>query len=361
MQLGTTIERLTLTIKINPMRKIVFALTGVTLLFFSSCKKDNKEDTPTASDRSKADDAAARNEFNRIYDIAEEVFNSSEYDNSTGSRVAYTLPCGNVTLNAQNFTIDYSNSTTCGSRVLSGTVAVELQNGHTKFSEQGAVLKFTFTNYKVLYTSSNQTLTYNGTAYVTNTSGGKLLDLFTGAATIEHKVRADLDVTFDSTGTGSANVTRTWNVFRNKVFESTGAGTGISLTLNGDTSSTDDSYINGTYNNISEYGLNREGKKFINNVTQAFVWENCGTTVEGPYKLKTGEVTHTAYLGNLIPILYPDAYATFTAKAGVLGTAGTPVGAVVNNCTSNGYNVSWTIRNGVAGSATTVGSAFLPY
>lgn len=342
------------------MKKIAFVLTGVSLLLFSSCKKDEKEVTPTTSDRSKADDAAARNEFNRVYDIAEEVFNSSEYDNSTGSRVAYTLPCGNVTLNAQNFTIDYSNSTTCGSRVLSGTVAVELLAGHTKFSEQGAVLKFTFTNYKVLYTNSNQALTYNGTAYVTNTSGGKLLDLFTMATTVEHKVRATLEVTFDTSSTATP-VSRTWNVFRKKTFESTGAGTGISLTLTGDTSSTDNSYINGTYNSISEYGFNREGKKFINDVTQDFLWENCGTTVSGPYKLKTGSVTHTAYLGNFIPIIYTDAYATFTATAGVMGTAGTPSGVVVNNCNSNGYNVSWTIRDGVSGTPTTIGSAFLPY
>jgi hypothetical protein len=343
------------------MRNIVFVLAGISILFFSACNRNKKEE-PTISDRSKADDAAARNEFNRVYDIAEDIFNSDEYDNST-SRVAYVLPCGNVTLNAQNFTIDYSNSTTCGSRVLSGTVAVELQAGHTKFSEQGAVLKFTFTNYKVLYTSTNQSLTYNGTAYVTNTSGGKLLDLFTltTGTTVEHKIRANLNVLFDSTGNGSANVTRTWHVFRKKVFESTGAGTGISLTLTGDTSSKDSSYINGTYNKISEYGLNREGKKFINDVTQDFVWENCGTTVSGPYKLKRGSVTHTAYLGNFIPVIYPDAYATFTATAGAFGSAGTPSGVIVNNCTSNGYNISWTIRNGVNGSPKTIASAFLPY
>lgn len=343
------------------MRKIVFALTGISILFFSSCDRKNKTEDPsstTPTSRTKADDASARNEFDRIYDIAEDIFNSDEYKNA---RVAYVLPCGNVTINTQNFTIDYSNSTTCGSRVLSGTVAVELQAGHTRFSEQGAVLKFTFTNYKVLYISSNQSLTYNGIAYVTNTSGGTFVDLFTSVATIEQKVRANIDVTFDTSATATP-VTRTWHIFRKKVFESANTnGTAISFTLTGDTSSTDDSYINGTYNSISEYGLSRDGYKFINNVTQDFVWENCGTVASGPYILKTGSVTQTAYLGNIVPIIYPDAYATFTATAGAMGTPGTPAGAIVNNCEANGYNISWTIRNGETGTPNTVGSAFLPY
>ncbi|MCU0417194.1 MAG: hypothetical protein MUE33_08405 [Cytophagaceae bacterium] len=341
------------------MKKIVFALCSVVLLSaISSCKKEATEVSPIVLERGEADDASSRNEFDKIYDVAEEVFNSSDYDNST-LRTALTLPCGNVTLNTQNFTINYGTSTTCGSRVLSGTVLAELVEG-TRFRDQNAVLKLTFINYKVLYTSTNQSLTYNGIAYVTNTTGGTLLSLFTTTpVTVTHKIRADLNVTYDSTGTGNNNVTREWNVFRRKTYTSNGSATGITLTLTGDTSSTDNSYIEGTYSTISEYGLNREGKKFINNVTQEFRWENCGSTYNGPYILKQGSVTHTAALGTIYT--YTDAYGSFTATAGYFGTLGLPTGTLVNNCTSNGYLVDYKIRNGVNGTPTTLSTNFIPY
>jgi len=297
-------------------------------LLFTACKQ--KEEVPPSKGE-QADDAAARNELDRAQEDIEKVYNSDQYaGNQRGSAV--NLPCGSVTLNTNDFTITY-NGVNCGSRVLGGSIAVTLVSGD-KFSDANAKLKIVFNNYKVHYNSSGEEIVYNGTTYITNSTGGTLASLFTTTpGTVIHRTRGTLTLTYDTTGNGGSTFSRTWNLFRKKTFSSNGTSTGISLKFEGDTTIAADTYLPGTYEAVSEYGLDVENREFIHTISTPFVWSNCGTNYSGPYILKTGRVTHTAFSANR------ELKYQFTATAGYRQDG-------VNNvldqtCASNGYLINW--------------------
>jgi hypothetical protein len=318
------------------MKKIILlSFIGLGMSLFTACKKDNNPEPIQTGEYTKADDAAARNELNRVYQNIEDVYNSDSYSNA---RTAVVLPCGNVTLTGKNYTIAYGSGTNCGGRVLSGDINVELVSG-TKFSDVNAKLKITFTNYKVVFSGSNQALTYSGVAYVTNTSGGTLYSLFTNTTptTVVHKVRGDLSVVYDTAGV-APTAARSWTFFRKKTYTSTGSVNSISLKVEGDSAITDESYITGTYNSISEIGLNKDGIKFINDVTTPFVWSNCGGVAAGPYILKQGKVEHTALYGTWYTL--SNVFSKFTAEAGYRDNENNYDGS----CSANGYKLTYELK-----------------
>ncbi|MBC7485787.1 MAG: hypothetical protein H7282_03425 [Cytophagaceae bacterium] len=297
-------------------------------LLFAACKK--QEEVAPTNKGEQADDASARNELDRAQEDIEKVYNSSDYTGSARAS-AVNLPCGSVVINAKNFTITY-NGVNCGSRVLGGSIAVTLVSG-TKFSDVNAKLKIVFDNYKVHYNSSGEEIVYNGTTYTTNSSGGKLADLFTGAATVIHKTRGTLTLTYDTTGTGGSTFSRTWNLFRKKTFKSTGAATGLSFKFEGDT--TVSGYLPGTYNTVSEYGTDVENRKFIHDITTPFLWSDCGSDGNGGtiFTLKTGRVEHTAFSTD-------EAYKfQFTATAGYRQDGANNI--LDQTCAAKGYLINW--------------------
>jgi hypothetical protein len=302
-------------------------------LLFTACKK--QEEVAPKSKGEQADDASARNELDRAQSDIESVYNSDQYaGNQRGSAVV--LPCGSVTLNTNNYTINY-NGVNCGSRVLSGSIAVTLVSG-TKFSDANAKLQIVFNNYKVHYNASGEEIVYNGTTYITNSTGGTLASLFTTTpGTVIHKTRGTLTLTYDTTGTGGSTFSRTWNLFRKKTFSSDGTPTGISLKFEGDTTIATDTYLPGTYDAVSEYGTDVDNRKFIHTIPTPFVWSNCGTTYRGPYTLKTGRVEHTAFSA------LNDYKFQFTATAGYRNDGANNI--LVQSCSSNGYllNITATV------------------
>lgn len=309
------------------LSSIGFALT------LSSCVKTPTDDilpnTPTSYQ--KADDATAKNEFDYINDEIERVYKSDDYVNSSeGARVnnsnAVVLPCGKVTLKAKDFKLEY-NENTCGSKVKSGSIDVKLIKGN-KFSDSAAALEVTFNNYKVYYNASKTSVTYNGKQTITNVSGGKFIDLIK-ADTLIHSVRGDINVSFDSTGLESK--TRNWNVFHRKTFTSNGTSTGLTFTLDGDTT------IDGLKH--SEIGINKEGHPFVNVVETPLHWENCGSDFQGPYILKTGIVKHTATNKTLLLGTWTgnfSMFAGYSTASGVLEYKG--------NCESAGYKLTLSIK-----------------
>jgi hypothetical protein len=105
------------------MKKILlFSFIGIGTSLFTACKKGNDPEPVQTKEYTKADDAAARNELNRVYQNIEDVYNSDSYSNA---RTAVVLPCGNVTLTGKNYNIAYGSGTNCGGRVLSGDINVE--------------------------------------------------------------------------------------------------------------------------------------------------------------------------------------------------------------------------------------------
>jgi hypothetical protein len=168
-----------------------------------------------------------------------------------------------------------------------------------------------------------------------------LYSLFTNTTptTVIHNIRGDISVVYDTAGV-APTAARAWTFFRKKTYTSTGTATGISLKVEGDSAITDQSYIQGTYNSISEIGYNKDGKKFINDVTTPFIWSNCGSVAAGPYILKQGKVEHTAYYGSWL--LLTDVYGKFTADAGYKDNENTLDGS----CSSNGYKLTYELKNG---------------
>lgn len=320
------------------MKKLIFisGLAFASLLL--SCKKTPTDDILPADDNSnlaayqKADDATAKAEYDKINDDIEKVYKDNDF---SGARIdnsqAVVLPCGKVTLNPKSFKIDY-NDTTCGSKVLSGSIDVTLKKGN-KFSDIDAELEVKFTDYKVYYNASKSSVTYNGKQIIKNITGGKFADL-KSANSISHSVRGTLEVSFDSLGKSSKK--RDWSIFRKKTFTSTGVETGLSFTLDGDT------IINGK--KVSEYGTNKDGYPYVNEVETPFKWENCGDNLTGPYILKTGIVNHTAT--NDLGILgkytgHFSIYAGYTITTGVIAFNGT--------CESAGYKLMLSFKkDGVA-------------
>lgn len=328
---------------------------------FASCKKKEQVEAPIAAPTARADEAAARDELNGAYDDVETVYNSQEYTDASNARIAgVILPCGKVTFNTKNFTIDYGQSgINCGVKVLSGSIDVTLVEG-SAFKEQNAKLKVVFNNYKVLYGLSKQSVTYNGTAYVTNKTGGTLVSLFSNTQNVEviHTVRGDVSITYDTLGTA---VIRSWQSFRKKTFKNTsGTSTGITLTLEGDTTLGADTYINGTYNNVSEIGYNLNGEKFVCNANEPFIWQNCGTTYAGPYVLKQDTVQYTAFSSN--PRLVAAGYTKYnwTATAGYSYQSPTNV-ALDQSCTSSAYMVEANLVNPTTGASVYNSTSYIPY
>lgn len=350
------------------MKKIIYTILIGTSVLLVGCKKAD-EVPQTYEGRTKADDASARSEMQRAYDDVETVFNSQEYKDASGMRTSGAiLPCGRVTFNTKNFTIDYSQSgSNCTPyRTISGSIDVTLVSG-TYFSDQNAKLRVVFNNYKVLYTNSNQSVTYNGTAYITNTSGGSMIGLFTSTpnAEIIHSVRGDLSLTFDTLG--ASTFVRSWKIFRKRTFQNTpGTSTGITLKLEGDTSFAASTYftnvsgVSGTFSYVGEIGLNVNNEKFVCDISTPFLWANCGSNYGGPYVLKQGKVEYTSYTSNAALNLlgYPRYY--WSAEAGyVINSAG--VTTYDGSCDSGGYKLDFALKNIDGTSSIYSTTAFQPY
>jgi hypothetical protein len=330
------------------MKKIVYCVLLGLAIASASCTKKTPETTPVYPDGSKADDANARNEMDKVYSDIETVFNSQDYKDASAQRTSGAiLPCGKVTFNTKNFTIDYSQTgVNCGSRVLSGSIDVTLVSG-TTFADAGAKLKIVYNDYKVLYNVNKQSITYNGTAYVTNVDGGTFVDLFTATSTVTvtHKVRGQLELTFDSTGTGSANVIREWNVFRKKTYTGNGTATGISLKVEGDTTIDTETYLTipGAFTEVSEYGISRDGDRFVCDLSTPFVWSNCGASYGGPYVLKQGKVEYTVDLTTNPIHLLGVVKGTWSATAGYRLDGANFV--FDGTCDSGGYRLDLAFKN----------------
>jgi hypothetical protein len=185
--------------------------------------------------------------------------------------------------------ITFDGTTVCGSpsRKRSGEIKVELIQGN-KWSDQGAKLKVTHTNYKVTFvTLNNHYVTFNGIKYLTNLTGFDWFTyLFSGSLTATIKERSDnMLVTFENGQEAS------WNSARLSTWEITGYST-IVATVNGDS-------INGN-KTIDSWGVTRFGTAFTTEMVTP--WKSgtaCGwwKPTQGKYTSTTDNFTVTATFG----------------------------------------------------------------
>lgn len=221
--------------------------------------------------------------------------------------------------NTANRIIITYNGTTIGCRKRTGTITIDLLNA-PKWVEAGAILKYTFANFKVENVCTNRSVKINGERYVTNVNGGNLVRLKAGLVPmLKHKIRTGtigLEATFtDSSGARTA----VWNVAR-------------LTTIN---YLTDNYYFNAagdtTINNkpaTESWGTTRFGNPYQTVFTSSIKSNtNCKL-----WKPTAGSVIHS--VGNFNSIV----------QLG-LNASGNPVGP--NDCATH-YRVTWTLANGTS-------------
>lgn len=237
------------------------ALLGATIACFimAGCKKkDDPAPTPNPTNNTPAettqqtlrssDHSNVDNESNQAMDEANtamsEVSTMREVQSICGADIdkSDTL-IGIIRLN-------YDGVTVCSGKKRAGQIVIQLPyNGTnvTPWSTMGAVAKLTFNNYKITYVSTGKTLTLNGTHSVTNVNGGGWIQLYFLNQPIVHKVRADMEITFED------STTREWHSAIKRTLDYTGGV--LKSSVVSDTSTTD-------YPSLAFWGKDRYDQTF---------------------------------------------------------------------------------------------------
>ena len=315
------------------MKKItnLFTICACCLsLFAVSCKKSSSDNSTTTEDVAEAkvhsDDAV---NFDGESDAVDD-----DVDNTVASSAKF---CGafifNNGINHIPFDVDTTNAVNSTSRIIltfngniapgqcrkrTGTITIDLLNA-PKWVETNAVLRYTFTNFKVQDVCKGKSITLNGERYVTNVSGGNLVRLKLGGInSLVHKIRNGangLSVTFTDS---SSSKTAVWNAARKTEIKFDSLSNGFYYTVNGD------STLNGIQYTAS-WGNTRNGKAYTTVINNAIK----SNTVCKLWRPTVGLTTHT--VGNF----------SFTTLFGLDANGS----AVTSGCATH-YKVSWQIGGG---------------
>lgn len=294
--------------------------------FLSGCKKDDPNVYPEKSGQTDQEGSAAIDEG--IDDINDIINNKIGGGSSSSKISAYNLPCGVVSIDssatndtgAKIYVVKYGSQTPCGYKKKSGETSFSLSNG--SFNSIGAVYTIKFTDYIVEVLATGNTVIINGTLTVTNVDGGYVWQAAIENATINHRIRGTLNISYSNGGI------RSRSYYKLKTWTSGNGWAGLSLTVTGDT------LINSL--KVMETGQTVEGNyDFKTEILQDFIWSNCGTTYAGPYVLKVGKGRMNITVPNVSP-------AYFDIEAGYYidpsNTQATP--SLTNNCESNSYKIT---------------------
>jgi hypothetical protein len=238
---------------------LAFAITG---LIFTGCKKDDSTESADETTQ-QLTSGADESRFSSSSDAALDESNDVALDNSRfrgpgfgGSWLSWHTPC-NATVDSSQaaigkITVTFNGNSCDGMRSRTGQIVLQLPyyattNTVTPFSQAGCMLTITFNDFKVTKLNENKSLTFNGTKYVTNVSGGMMDDSYEISTPIVHHITGLIQLTFDD------NTSRTWNIDRTRSLSRTNNVTSISITGN--------ATENG-YSNVSIWGINRKGETF---------------------------------------------------------------------------------------------------
>jgi hypothetical protein len=248
---------------------VVVAAMG---LMFAGCKK-NEDATPTpaqTTDDSNQQAVSASDQSNVESESAKSLDDAnSVMDGSSAFRTG-SSPC-NVTIDSSakstgSLKMTFTGNDCDNNRSRSGSIYIQLPydtatHQVTRWHTAGATATITYVNYKVTNLADNKSLTINGTHSVTNVNGGRLTTLTTGS--IIHKVRGNMQLTFDD------GTQRTWNIARTRTFSNT-AGV-LSDEVTGDTT------VN-NHSNVAMWGTNRAGESFAISITTPVVVNIAGSS-----------------------------------------------------------------------------------
>ena len=301
------------------MKHLLLCVFAFSLLF-SACKKEEIEVPPipdvtesiTVSEQG-SNDETARNEYDQSIESAFKALETTNF----GSRSADSgviLPCGIIKVDTTGGKHKIVYGSNCGRKVLSGRIVATLMPSTAKWQDVGAVIKLDYQNYTVLFEVNNQTLVFNGSILVTNVNGGLIYETITKQTTIEHKIRGNLNITFDN------GKTRSWQVFKRRTYSA----------ANGQIENLEAQIAADSSGNIAEVGITKAGENFITTIPSAFIYKNCskGQAID-TFVLVDGKLVFTVNSNSL------------TAEAGY--TLENETITPINNCSSIGYNLSWSI------------------
>ncbi len=209
-----------------------------TFIVLSSCKKNNNEPSQNESElqtavmqnaadqyRLETDETSLSATANAAVE-ANPSFSVASGGTSDSSLIAGAIVDRSaITAFLKKIKIIYTGVSVFGV-TYTGKITVELINGNS-WIEAGAELKIDVESVKITY--AGKSITYNGTIYVTNVSGG--LPYSFGSDSVIHKVRVNATVAFDN------NITVSWWAARKNMYiksSVTFASTGDTL-INGET------------------------------------------------------------------------------------------------------------------------------
>ncbi len=309
---------------------VFIALAVWSIILISSCTKLNNNTIADPNAKQHNEDVSntkseSDNLNTDINNVLKDVpgFGKKEYS------AAITI-CGGTVDTSQQYaatptvTINFDGTTACGNpaRKRSGQIKIELIQG-AHWSDAGAKLRVTHTNYKVTFVNlNNHYLTFNGIKYLTNVNGFDWIGYyFSGSLTALIKERSDdMTVTFEN------GQTESWNTARLSTWAITNYTT-ITATINGDS-------ISGN-KIIDSWGTTRFGTNFTTEMITP--WKS-GTTC-GWWRPTQGRYTSTT-----------DNFSV-TATCSV-----NQQGNVVSGCGAYGYKIEWNYNNGAA-----TGNAVIAY
>ncbi len=190
-----------------------------TFIVLSSCKKNNNEPSQSESEiqtavmQNAADQYRVETDETSLSAIANAVVEANpSFSISSGNTMDSSLIAGAIvdrsaiTALLKKIKIIYSGVSVFGV-TRTGKITIELVNGNS-WIESGAELKIDVESVKITY--AGKSVTYNGTIYVTNVSGG--LPFVSGSDSIIHKVRVNATVIFDN------NTTLSWWAARKNIY-----------------------------------------------------------------------------------------------------------------------------------------------
>lgn len=304
--------------------KITFAALCLAVLILTGCTKatNNTIADPNAKQHNE-DVSNTKSESDNVNTDINTVLNGVSGFGKTDETLGTINICGATidsslqNANPKTITIHFDGTTACGNpaRIRGGDVKVELIHGN-KWSDAGAVLKVTHTNYKVTFVNlNNHFVTFNGVKYLTNVDG---FDWFgyalSGNLTTHIKERTDgITVTFEN---GQTSV---WNFARLSTWAVTGYST-ITATVNGDTTMAGKT--------IDSWGVTRFGTNFTTEMITP--WKS-GTTC-GWWRPTQGKYTSTT----------DNFSVTATCSVDQQGNV------VSSGCGAYGYKIEWNYNNGTA-------------
>lgn len=303
-----------------------FFVTGILLLTFSmltfnACKKkDNTEETPTATtpdSQSGVDNRDVQGENDAAMNEINEIISGSRASGKSASPVQTNGICGFVVDSvkiAQDTLVLTYNGVTCLNRTRTGTIRLTWTPG-TKWKNAGAVVKAEFINYKVVRASDQKSIQLNGTQYYTKVSGGTWLDLYLNPNTttiVTTVTGSSLNATFED------NKTAVYNINRRITY--TNPSNVLTIKAEGIGN-------NGTLSDLENYGTTRNGEPFTSQVITPIVWNGtCGGAV---------------IQGN-VSIQIPTKSFNVNFIYGV-DTSGNPVVVGPNQC-PYGWKLEWTFN-----------------